>query len=337
MPDALEAKPVLVTGATGRIGRVVVADLIERGYAVRATTSKPLAADGSEVGGLLEWRRFDFMTDDNWDGLVKGCCAVLHLAAELGKMERMQRVNVEATRQLAQACEREGIAAFCYASTVSVYGSGRKRLIDEASPVLTADRDIPSQYWALAYVRMYGRTKLAGELALRAVARQTRFTIVRPAVVVDINQIIGIRDWNPIKRLLGAHRHAHHIYVRDVSDAMIWFIERGLAGHGEPGQVEVYNLAEDDCPDPRHIDFMRKAFSISRDRRYRSIPIPAVADWLHDFLRFRTLPLRNPLWRMRFSNQRLKEAGYRFRYGMADAQRLALSTLGKTAGNGEAE
>ncbi|WP_105431317.1 NAD(P)-dependent oxidoreductase [Neorhizobium sp. T6_25] len=337
MPDVLKAKPVLVTGATGRIGRIVVADLIERGYAVRATTSKPLAADGGKVDDLLEWRRFDFMTDDDWDGLVKGCCAVLHLAAELGKMERMQRVNVEATRQLAQACEREGITAFCYASTVSVYGSGRKRLIDEASPVLTADRDIPSQYWALDYVRMYGRTKLAGELALRAVARQTRFTIVRPAVVVDINQIIGIRDWNPIKRLLGAHRHAHHVYVRDVSDAMIWLIVRGLAGHGLPGQVEVYNLAEDDCPDPRHIDFMRKAFATSHDRRYRSLPIPAVADWLHDFLRFRTLPLRNPLWRMRFSNQRLKEAGYRFRYGMADAQRLALSTLRKTAGNTEAE
>ena len=113
MPDMLKAKPVLVTGATGRIGRIVVADLIERGYAVRATTSKSLTGDGGEVGGLLEWRRFDFMTDDNWDGLVKGCCAVLHLAAELGKMERMQRINVEATRQLAQACEREGIAAFC--------------------------------------------------------------------------------------------------------------------------------------------------------------------------------------------------------------------------------
>ncbi|CAN7695346.1 NAD-dependent epimerase/dehydratase family protein [Neorhizobium sp. LjRoot104] len=326
-----------MTGATGRIGKVVVADLIERGYAVRATTSKPLATDGGEVDDLLEWRQFDFMVDDDWDGLVNGCCAVLHLAAELGKMERMQRVNVEATRQLAQAAERQGITAFCYASTVSVYGSGRHRLIDETSPVLTADRDIASQYWALDYVRMYGRTKLAGELALRAVAKRTRFTIVRPAVVVDINQLIGIRDWNPIKRLLAAHRHAHHIYVGDVSDAMIWFIERGLAGCGLPGDVEVYNLAEDDCPDPRHIDFMRKAYSVSRDRRYKSMPIPAIADWLHDFLRFRTLPVRNPLWRMRFSNQRLKEAGYRFRYGMADAQRLALSTLEKRAEIREAE
>lgn len=333
MPDLPEARPVLVTGATGRIGKVVVADLIERGYAVRATTSKPLVGDGGEVDGLLEWRRFDFMVDDDWDGLVNGCCAVLHLAAELGKMERMQRVNVEATRQLAQAAERQGIAAFCYASTISVYGSGRQRLIDETSPVLTADRDIASQYWALDYVRMYGRTKLAGELALRAVAKRTRFTIVRPAVVVDINQLIGIRDWSPIKRLLAAHRHAHHIYVGDVSDAMIWFIVRGLAGHGLPGEVEVYNLAEDDCTDPRHIDFMRKAFSVSHDRRYKCMPIPAIADWLHDFLRFRTLPLRNPLWRMRFSNQRLKEAGFRFRYGMADAQRRALSNLEKSVGN----
>uniref|UniRef100_UPI0031016ABE NAD-dependent epimerase/dehydratase family protein n=1 Tax=Neorhizobium sp. EC2-8 TaxID=3129230 RepID=UPI0031016ABE len=53
MPDLLEAKPVLVTGATGRIGKVVVADLISRGYAVRATTSKPLP--GREAIAMLSW------------------------------------------------------------------------------------------------------------------------------------------------------------------------------------------------------------------------------------------------------------------------------------------
>lgn len=333
MPSRPDATTILVTGAAGRIGRVVVTDLLERGYAVRATTSRPIAAVRSGIEKGIEWRQVNLASDDDCDHLVKGCSAVLHLAAELGRMEMMQRVNVDATRRLAQASERQGVQIFCYASTVSVYGSGLQCQIDEDSPVLTVDRDIPSQYWALEYVRMYGRTKLAGELALRETAKHSRYVVVRPTVVVDISQIIGLRDWSWTKRLLAAHRHAHHIYVRDVSDAMIWFIERGLAGRGVPGQVEVYNLADDDCPQPRHIDFMRRAFAISRDRRYMALPVPSMADWLHDFLRFRTLPLRNPLWRMRFSNQRLKDAGYSFRYGMDNANRLALAALDKVGGD----
>ena len=52
-----------------------------------------------------------------------------------------------------------------------------------------------------------------------------------------------------------------------------------------------------------------------------------MADWIRDFLRFRTFPLRNPLWRMRFPNDRLRAAGYRLRFGMAHAHAVALQTI----------
>ena len=322
-----EPRRVLVTGATGRIGRVVVADLVERGYLVRAVTSRsPHAATCARP--LLEWRTFDFLDSTDYDGLVRGCDAVMHLAAEIGKADRMHGVNVEATRRLAEAAERAGVRAFCYTSTISIYGSGLRRTMTEESPTLTADRDVRSEYWALDYVRTYGRTKLAGELALRDVAKSVSYVILRPAVVVDIADMIAIRDWSRVKRELAAHRHAHHIYVRDVSDAMIWSVERAFAGAPAPGRIETFNLAEDEFPEARHADFMRKAFAASGDPRYRTLNLPGIADWLHDFLRFRTLPLRNPLWRMHFPNDRLRAAGYRFRFGMANAQAMALKALG---------
>jgi nucleoside-diphosphate-sugar epimerase len=322
----MSTKTVLVTGATGRIGRVVVADLLDRGYRVRATTSN-LAPGAAADRQIVDWRSFDFLREPDFDALVEGCDGILHLAAEIGKKERMVGVNVDATRDLARAAERAGVAVFCYTSTVSVYGSGRSTDITEDSDVLTHDLDVPSQYWALDYVREYGRTKLAGELALRQAAKKVRYVIFRPSVVVDIAQIVGIRDWPLIKRTLAAHRHSHHVYVRDVSDALIWAMQRGFSGHGEPGAVDVYNLSEDDRPDPRHVDFMRKAFAASGDQRFRVVAVPGIADWLHDFLRFRSLPIRNPLWRMRFSSDRLKEAGYHFRFGMAKAEELALDRL----------
>ncbi len=319
---------VLLTGGTGRIGRVVLSDLLDRGYLVRATTSKPPTQSGGP-GDALEWRRFDFLEATDYDDLVFGCDAILHLGGEKGRMERMQRINVDATRLLAEAAERKGIKAFCYTSSVAVYGSGLQTFMTEDAPVLTVDRDVRSEYWALEYVRAYGRTKLAGELALRQAARAVRYVVLRPTVVVDISEIVGIRDWSYFKRTLTAHRHAHYIYVRDVSDAMIWSMERAIAGEGAPGSVEIFNLSEDEFPNPTHADFLREAFAVSKDARFRVVTMPWIGDWLHDFLRFRTLPLRNPLWRMRFPNDRLRAAGYRLRYGMAQANAVALETLRK--------
>jgi choline dehydrogenase-like flavoprotein/nucleoside-diphosphate-sugar epimerase len=326
-------KRILVTGAAGRIGRVLVADLVERGYQVRATTSKrPPSAE--DAAGAIEWRRFDFLEalPSDYDGLVAGCDGVVHLAAVLGKMAQMEAVNTLATGHLAEAAERAAVKGFCYASTVSVYGSGRQRLMAEDAPVLTTERDVPSEYWALDYVRMYGRTKLAGEHAIAAVAQRTPYVVLRPAVVVNVSQMIEIREWSLFKRSLGAHRHAHHIYVGDVSDAMIWSLERAFSGGVAPGAVETFNLAEDEFAEPTHAAFMRKAYRVSGDRRFRVVQAPWVGDWLHDFLRFRTLPLRNPLWRMRFPNDRLRAAGYRPRFGMAKAHALALEVLRSGAG-----
>ena len=180
-------------------------------------------------------------------------------------------------------------------------------------------------------MRAYGRTKLKGELGIRSVAKAVRYTIFRPTVVVSVDDIIGIRNWSWVKRTLASHRHAHHVYVRDVSDAMIWSIERSLGGAVPPGSVETYNLSEDDFAFPHHFDFLRKARAVCRDRRFVVVNAPGLFDWLHDALRFRAVSIRNPLWLMRFPNDRLRRAGYRFRFGMAEAHRAALEVLAAEA------
>lgn len=317
---------VVLTGARGRIGRVVLDDLLERGYTVRATTSSD-ATPAARPG--LTWHRLDLVTaaGPEYDAVIAGADAVLHLAAEIGAEQRMTQVNTVATRSLAESAERAGVRAFCYTSTVSVYGSGKSRTAHEEAPVLTVDRDVPNEYLALPYVRAYGRTKLAGELALRAVAKTMRVEILRPAVVVDVPDLIGIREWSTSKRLFAAHRHAHHVYVRDVSDALIWTMERALAAVDVPGRVEVFNVAEDGTAEPTHAGFLRRAFRRTGDPRFRVPPVPGAADWAHDLARFRGQSLRNPLWRMRFPVDKLLGAGWRHPYGMGYAQRVALDYL----------
>ncbi|WP_430243426.1 NAD-dependent epimerase/dehydratase family protein [Neorhizobium sp. DAR64861/K0K2] len=327
MPSEMGRKIVLVTGATGRIGKVVVDDLLERGYSVRAVTSNPRTRAESQGSERVQWRHFDLLRDTDFDSLVAGCVGVIHLAAVLGDMAKMKAVNVDATRMLAEASERHNVSAFCYTSSVSVYGSGRRRHVDEKSPTLTVQRDDASEYLALDYVRMYGRTKLEGEMVLKDTARAVRYVIVRPTVVVSVDDLISIRAWPLSKRLFGAHRHAHHLYVKDLSDALVWFLERGLSGKLKQGLVDTFNIAEDDYARPRHIDFMRRAYAASHDQRFRSIALPGVFDWARDIMRLRRLSLRNPLWRMRFSTAKLAATGYRFRFGMAYAEQQAIDRL----------
>jgi nucleoside-diphosphate-sugar epimerase len=308
---------VLVTGATGRIGRYVVDELIARGYRVRALTSKPVTT--VPASGLLEWRQLDFRESLDFDSLVGDCAAVLHLGAELRVVERMQRVNVDATRALAEASERSSVKVFCYTSSVAVYGSTRRRRVSENSPVLTPDRDVRREYWGNNVLRSYGRTKLQGELAIKAVARNVEYIVLRPTVVVDLEDLRELCDRSQTwKRIVGT-RNAHHIYTPDVADAILWFMERGLDRDESTPAVSTFNLSEDETPISTYGQLFKVAYEASGDKRWNAAPMPWPTVWLHVMAKNRTLLFRWPLGQMLFVGDKLRKEGYKFRFGIPHA------------------
>ena len=319
---------VLVTGATGKIGRHVVDELLARGYQVRALTSKPVAA--APASDRLEWCRLDFQESLDFDSLVRECAAVIHLGAEMNVKERMQRSNVEATRALAEASERADVKVFCYTSSVSVYGSSRRRRVLEDSPVLTTDRDVRSEYWAGEGLRCYGRTKLQGEFAISAVAQNVEYVILRPTVVIDIQDLMKLRDWSKARKHLSGSSHAHHIYVYDVADAILWFMERGLRRDKPLAGVSTFNLSEDDAPIHTFGQIFKTAYEVSNDRKWRAAAMPWPIQWLLMMAKYRTLLLRQPFGRMLFSGDKLREAGYTIRFGMSHAIAVFCKELAST-------
>ena len=309
---------VLVTGATGKIGRHVVNVLLARGYQVRALTSKPVAA--TTASGRLEWCRLDFQESLDFDSVVQECAAVIHLGAETSVKERMQRSNVEATRALAEASERAAVNVFCYTSSVSVYGSSRRRRVLEDSPVLTTDRDVRSEYWAGEGLRCYGRTKLQGEFAISAVKQSVEYVILRPTVVIDIQDLMKLRDWSTARKLFSGSSHAHHIYVYDVVEVILWFMERGLRRDQPLAGVSTFNLSEDDTLTHTFSQIFEAAYEVSNDRKWRAAAtIPWPVQWLLMMAKYRTLLLRQPLGRMLFSADKLRQAGFTIRFGMSHA------------------
>ena len=308
---------VLVTGATGKIGKVVVNELLARGYQVRALTSRPIT--GATGHDRIEWRQLDFQQSLDFDPIVQDCAAVIHLAAEMPVIERMKRSNVVATRALAEASERARIKFFCYTSSVSVYGSSRRSRVAESSPVLTTSRDVRSEYWGDRKLRSYGRTKLEGEQAISAVAQNVEYVIVRPTVVVGVQDLMELENWGMAKKGWSASRHAHHIYVHDVADAILWFLERCLQRDQPVPGVRTFNLSEDDTPISTFGQIFKAAYEVSGDRRWRVVAIPWPIEWLVAILKSRRLLLRHPFGRMIFAGDALRAEGYHVTFGMSEA------------------
>jgi nucleoside-diphosphate-sugar epimerase len=310
---------VFVTGGTGHTGVYLIRALVARGYRVRATSRAPPDQPG------VEWRHMDFHQDLDFDAMLEGCSAVLHLGAELSIIDRMQRANVEATEALAASAERAGVRFFCYTSSVAVYGSPRTRAVTEETPVITSEREIRQEYKADEAARAYARTKLLGEMRVKAGARHAEYVIFRPTMIATDADILDVRGWSLARRLLLGYRHTHQIHVDDFVHAILWFMERAIArGRVEPG-VSIYNLSNDDIEQNTVASLLHKADRQSGGRRALPVPhAPGMMDFLGSMLKYRNLQLRYPFGMVRYSPDKLYATGYRHKLGIIAAQDLAL-------------
>ncbi len=329
MSEGIESKAsdclVLVTGASGKIGKYVVKELQQRGFKVRAMTSK--RRTDSDVFEALEWRVKDFTTSIDFDGDLEGCDAVIHLAAEITEQRRMKRVNVEATRALARASERAKVLVFCYTSSASVYGNSLSRIVTEESHTLTPDKDIRDEYAAPDFLRAYGRTKLLGEIALREEARSVECIVLRPTMVVDIDDVLKLGELSPIRKSLTARRHAHYVCIADVAHAIVRLVERGLTRNGSKAGVSTYNVAEDEFPEHSYEAILRRLRASTGCREFDVVPAPVIADQLVNFARFRTLPVRFAFGQMFFATDKLKNEGFQPRFGLEHLYRQVISQI----------
>lgn len=122
-------RPVLVTGATGFIGRRLVARLLDEGAAVRALVLDGDPAEGLLPKGSVEIVRGSVTDRASVERAAAGSEVVFHLAAVVGDWapeELFQSVTIEGTRNALSAAAEAGARAIL-ASSIVVYGDALGR------------------------------------------------------------------------------------------------------------------------------------------------------------------------------------------------------------------
>lgn len=215
---------ILVTGACGYKGTVLVPKLIAKGH-------KVVAFDIMWFGNFLEPHpRLSIVKGDvrNIESIdLDEIDAIIHLSSvandPCGDLDPKLtwEISALATMQLADKAVRKGVKRFIYASSGSVYG-----IKDE--PQVTEDLELKP-------ISEYNKTKMVAERVLLSYANDMIVQIIRPATVcgysprmrldVSVNMLAMQALSKHRITVFGGKQTRPNIHIDDITDAYLFMLD----------------------------------------------------------------------------------------------------------------
>ncbi len=240
---------VFITGATGFVGRHVVAEAVGRGHHVVAMVrpaSSTSALDAMQEAGRVSFARGDLATSKGLAEELAGCDTVIHLAAVKGG-DFFSRFagTVIGTENLLAAATAAGVTDLVAISTFSVYDYGKRKansVFDETFPVISDPRGRDE----------YAETKLYQDELFWAfgAASGHRMVMLRPGMIYGRDQLwhplLG-GEFGPINLRIGAKARPPITYVENTAEAMVLAAE-ALAERPAEIDGQVINIVDDELP-----------------------------------------------------------------------------------------
>ena len=236
---------IIVTGATGHIGNVLVRELITRGQTVRALVlpdddCRPLAGLNTEIvyGDVTDLKSLEsaFVSAD----------VVFHLAGIVtimpGIKKMLERVNVSGVRNVATACRAAGIRRLVYTSSIHAIAEPPHGIVIDESQPFDPERVLGD----------YARSKARATILLLDEVHKGGLD----AVICCPTGVIGPWDYgvSNIGQLILDFASGHlksyvrgaydFVDVRDVANGLILAAEKG-----QPGRHYIFSGAQVQVPE----------------------------------------------------------------------------------------
>ena len=221
---------ILVTGAAGHIGNVLVRYLVSKNHKVRAMTmqgedSTSLLDTGAEIVAA------DVTDSSSLDRIFKGVDYVYHLAGIIsitsGQKKLLEKVNVEGTKNIIVACHKHKVKRLVYFSSIHAF----------EEPMPSGELNENQSFNPETVVGDYGRSKAQASLAVMdAVKNGLDAVIVAPVGVIGpydfrLSEIGQVFTGLYLRRLPALIDGAYDfVDVRDIAIGAELARERGRKG-----------------------------------------------------------------------------------------------------------
>ncbi len=233
-------KKVLINGAGGFIGGILVRKFLSAGYKVRASDMDHVDLQwAKDMGAEIAYCSLE--DSEAIDRSVAGVDVIVHTAAIFNLAipeETIMRVNVNGTRNYCESALRHNVQRIILFSTSGIYGIPDKPFIDETAKIQPRNAYEKSKWEC---------EKLAVELFRSS---QLPVSIVRPTLVYGPGSKYGqamyvalgsaCRIWGLENLILPSEgRVSHSVHVDDVCSAVQVLVESGDKVNGQ-----AYNIAD---------------------------------------------------------------------------------------------
>ena len=259
----MDDAPVLVTGATGFIGRALVARLLQDGRRVRVLQRTPGPLDLQGVEAV----QGDITDRESLVRAAEGAGTVYNLAGVVSHLEseraHMEAINVGGVENMLAAARSAGVQRVVHVSSVASVGMAEspERPLDERSPFPERARQYP-----------YIATKRRGEeVALAAAAAGQDVVVACPSFVIGAGDINRISTFVAEQYLRGALRFVtagglSYVDVDDVAGGLL-----RVEAQGKQGERYILGTPDGNLSHQQYFDLLG---DVSGKRRL-ALPIPA--------------------------------------------------------------
>jgi nucleoside-diphosphate-sugar epimerase len=224
-----------VTGATGFLGRYIVAELAGQGHHCRCWYRPTSDREGMNVPAALSWIPGDLGDADSAVALVEGCDAIVHAAlyhpgggfrGSEGELLKFVQRNVLGTLHLIEAARKANVGRFVFISTCAVHEKILDdRPLDETHPL-----------WPSSH---YGAHKAALEAFVHSYGLGQGFPIcaLRPTGIYGLAHPPRASKWYDLVRAVTrgedveCRRGGKEVHAADVAHAVTLLLQaEGVAG-----------------------------------------------------------------------------------------------------------